>query len=247
MPSAAQAGMRVLFLPTDNRTDSNRTARSIDQLVVHVTEGSFVGSVRWLRSRRSHGSSHYVVSRRGEVVQLVSVTNVAWHAGNRGTNRRSIGIEHEGWTARGGFPEAQLDTSARLAAFLARRYGIPFDRAHVIGHHEVPAAAAGARRGRRRRGRARRRRARRVQRQGAPARAPLRRRPAGQPRRPPALPAPLGHERRGGRRPRAARPRSRRRWPASCRATVRGRRERRRPAYSLQLAWGRPGDFVAMP
>jgi N-acetyl-anhydromuramyl-L-alanine amidase AmpD len=136
--SAAPAGMRVLFLQTGNRTDTNRTAATIDQIVVHSTEGSFLGSVRWLRSRRSHGSAHYVVSRRGEIVQLVSTSDVAWHAGNRRTNRRSIGIEHEGRAHQGGFPEAQYRASARLAAYLARRFGIPLDRRHVIAHAEVP-------------------------------------------------------------------------------------------------------------
>src|SRR5918994_7498742 len=93
--AAQAAGLRVLFLETGNRTDTARTAHSIDQVVVHVTEGSFLGSVRWLRNPRSHGSSHYVISRRGEIVQLVSTSDVAWHAGNGRTNRRSIGIEHE--------------------------------------------------------------------------------------------------------------------------------------------------------
>lgn len=46
-----------------------------------MTEGSFWGSVRWLRNNRSRGSAHYVVSRGGDVVQLVSTSNVAWHAG----------------------------------------------------------------------------------------------------------------------------------------------------------------------
>jgi N-acetyl-anhydromuramyl-L-alanine amidase AmpD len=132
------ARLRVLVMRSDNYTDSNRTAQTIDQVVVHVTEGSFLGSVRWLRNRRSHGSSHYIVSRRGEVIQLVSITDVAWHAGNSRTNRHSIGIEHEGWTFRGEFTEAQYKASAELVAYLARRFSIPLDRAHIIGHHEVP-------------------------------------------------------------------------------------------------------------
>ena len=68
--------------------------------------------MRWLRNPRSHGSSHYVVSKRGEIVQLVSTTDVAWRAGNRRTNLRSIGIEHEGRLRRGGFTRAQYDASA---------------------------------------------------------------------------------------------------------------------------------------
>src|SRR5919199_4963549 len=78
--AASAAGLRVLVLHSPNRTDSNRTARTIDGIVIHVTEGRFLGSVRWLANARSGGSAHFVVSKDGKVVQLVSVTNVAWHA-----------------------------------------------------------------------------------------------------------------------------------------------------------------------
>ncbi len=105
--------------------------------MIHVTEGSFWGSVRWLRNYRSHGSSHYAISRGGDIVQLVSTSDVAWHAGNRWVNRHSIGIEHEGWTGRGGFTQAQYEASARLVAYLAAHAGMQVDRDHVIGHNEV--------------------------------------------------------------------------------------------------------------
>lgn len=132
------AGLQVLWLKSDNHTASSRGIKSVDRIVIHVTEGSFWGSVRWLRNHRSHGSSHYVISRGGDIVQLVSTSDVAWHAGNRWVNRHSIGIEHEGWTRKGGFTEAQYRASARLVAYLAKRADMPVDRRHVIGHDEVP-------------------------------------------------------------------------------------------------------------
>jgi len=135
---AEAAQQRIGVLKTRNHTKAFRSAASVDQVVIHVAEGSFWGSIRWLRNPRSHGSSHFVVSREGEVVQLVDLKDVAWHAGNKWTNRRSIGIEHEGWTKRGGFTKAQYEASARLLAYLSRRLEIPLDRRHVIGHHEVP-------------------------------------------------------------------------------------------------------------
>ena len=138
-PRQADAASQTIgVLKTKNRTKAWRSARSIDQVVVHVTEGSFWGSVRWLRNRHSGGSSHFVVSRKGRIVQMVNLKDVAWHAGNKWTNRRSIGIEHEGWTRRGGFTRAQYEASARLLAYLSRRLGIRLDRRHVIGHDEVP-------------------------------------------------------------------------------------------------------------
>jgi N-acetyl-anhydromuramyl-L-alanine amidase AmpD len=136
--AAHAAGLKVLWLESHNKTSSARKISSVDRIVIHVTEGSFWGSVRWLRNRRSHGSSHYVISRGGDIVQLVSTSDVAWHAGNRWVNRHSIGIEHEGWTRRGGFTKAQYEASARLVAYLAARARMPLDRRHVIGHDEVP-------------------------------------------------------------------------------------------------------------
>jgi N-acetyl-anhydromuramyl-L-alanine amidase AmpD len=136
--AAAGASLNVLIRHSPNVTQSNRTRRTIDAIVVHATEGHFVGSVRWLEQARSRGSAHFVVSRAGQIVQLVPVTDVAWHSGNARWNLHSIGIEHEGWTSRGGFTLAEYRASAELVAYLAHRWGIPLDRRHIVGHDEVP-------------------------------------------------------------------------------------------------------------
>lgn len=138
--SAAEARPNVTWLRGEgNYTKAHRGPAAIDYIVVHSTEGSFWGSVRWLQSERSHSSAHYVISRSGKIVQLVHDSDVAWHAGNWRVNERSIGIEHEGY-ADGplGFTDAQYRASAKLAAYVARRSLMPIDRAHVIGHAQVP-------------------------------------------------------------------------------------------------------------
>jgi len=127
-----------------NFTKAHRTVQSIDKIVIHVTEGNFWGSVRWLKSPRAHASSHYVVARNGKIVQLVHLSDVAWHAGHWGTNEQSVGIEHEGFTyGLGGFTVAQYQASPRLAAWIARRSLMPIDRNHLIGHAEVPDGRGG--------------------------------------------------------------------------------------------------------
>ena len=73
--------LRVLIAHTPNKTSTNRTAKTIDAIVIHDTEGRFLGSVRTLQNPRVDGSAHFVVSRDGQIVQLVPVTDVAWHAG----------------------------------------------------------------------------------------------------------------------------------------------------------------------
>ena len=127
-----------------NFTKSHRGVESLDKVVVHVTEGTFWGSVRWLRNTRAHASSHFVVGRRGKIVQLVHLSDVAWHAGNWKVNTQSVGIEHEGFTyGPGGFTNAQYHASARLAGWIARRALMPINRRHFIGHANVPAPGGG--------------------------------------------------------------------------------------------------------
>jgi hypothetical protein len=143
--AATAARPPVTWLKGDgNFTKSSRPATSLDRIVVHVTEGAFWGSVQWLKNPRAHASSHFVVSRSGKIVQLVHLSDIAWHAGHWGTNARSVGIEHEGFTyGPAGFSDAQYRASARLTAWIARRSLMPIDRAHVIGHHEVPDGRGG--------------------------------------------------------------------------------------------------------
>jgi hypothetical protein len=120
-----------------NYTKSHRGAKDIDMIVVHVAQGSYSGTISWFNTARSNVSAHYVVSREGKVAQCVRNDNIAWHAGDWRYNKKSIGIEHAGYaseprTAR------QYRSSARLSAYLSRRFGIPIDRQHIIGHRDVP-------------------------------------------------------------------------------------------------------------
>ena len=136
--AASGSTLRVLIKGTPNKTESNRTRSTINGIVIHDTEGRFIGSIRALQNPHVDGSAHFVVSRRGQIVQLVPVTDVAWHSGNNWWNLHSIGIEHEGWAGRRAYTEQEYRASAQLVAYLARRWSIPIDREHIIGHAEVP-------------------------------------------------------------------------------------------------------------
>jgi hypothetical protein len=136
--AASGSTLRVLIKGTPNKTESNRTKSTINGIVIHDTEGRFIGSVRALQNPHVDGSAHFVVSRRGQIVQLVPVTDVAWHSGNGWWNLHSIGIEHEGWAGRRSYTEKEYRASAQLVAYLAHRWSIPVDREHIIGHAEVP-------------------------------------------------------------------------------------------------------------
>lgn len=125
----------------ENYNVSDRPASfPVEYVVVHDIEGSSSGCVSWFQNPRARASSHYVVSSiTGEVWQMVREKDVAWHAGNLDYNRRSIGIEHEGYAYRPGFfNPVEYETSARLIRDITRRWNIPRDRQHIIGHDEVP-------------------------------------------------------------------------------------------------------------
>ena len=53
-------------------------------VVLHFTLGAYRGAVEWLSNanRPNRSSAHFVIGRnQGEIVQLVKVTDIAWHAG----------------------------------------------------------------------------------------------------------------------------------------------------------------------
>ncbi|CAL9376514.1 N-acetylmuramoyl-L-alanine amidase A [Streptomyces sp. enrichment culture] len=124
-----------------NYTPSNRPrAHPLHYVIIHVAQTTYAGTLSVFRDPAKKVSAHYVVrSSDGHVAQCVREADIAWHAGNWDYNTRSIGIEHEGWVDRPRyFTDVMYERSARLTAAICERYGIPRDRAHIIGHHEVP-------------------------------------------------------------------------------------------------------------
>lgn len=142
--AAADTGARsadypaALWVPADpNNYATGRTA-AIDKVVVHVTQGSYAGSISWFQDPVSEVSAHYVVrSSDGQITQMVRDADTAYHA--RSANASALGIEHEGFIDDPSwFTDSMYRSSAALTAYLCDRYGIPKDRAHIIGHSEAP-------------------------------------------------------------------------------------------------------------
>jgi peptidoglycan hydrolase-like protein with peptidoglycan-binding domain len=117
--------------------DVGRTM-AITTIVIHETDGSWISATNWFQNPRSRVSAHYLVRAwGGGIMQFVGEGDTAFQA--RVANPYSIGIEHE-FSRRYGIwhTDAQYRSSALLVCAIARRYGIPVDRAHIIGHNEVP-------------------------------------------------------------------------------------------------------------
>ncbi|MEV0973366.1 N-acetylmuramoyl-L-alanine amidase [Microtetraspora glauca] len=141
-------------LPDDdygNHDKSNRPVnQQIEYIVIHDMEGYFGPSVNLVQDPARPASWHYSLrSVDGHIAQHVKTKDVAWQAGNWYVNAKSIGLEHEGFLRTGGawYTEAMYRTSAKLVRYLAKRYGVPLDRAHIIGHDNVPGTIASTVRG----------------------------------------------------------------------------------------------------
>ncbi|MFE9723197.1 N-acetylmuramoyl-L-alanine amidase [Streptomyces sp. NPDC005794] len=128
--AASEANLRRADRPDDY---------GVDRVIVHVTQGSFASAVRVFQDPAHQAATHYIVGQNGRVTQMIRELDVAYHAGNRSFNERSIGIEHEGFVDRPqDFTAKMYESSARLTAEICERHGIPVDREHIIGHVEVP-------------------------------------------------------------------------------------------------------------
>ncbi|WP_129113152.1 peptidoglycan recognition protein family protein [Halegenticoccus tardaugens] len=136
-----------------NYTAANReNDYDVRWIVVHVTEGSYEGAISWFQNPDADASSEYVLRNSdGEITQMVETENYAWHAGNAGYNRRSVGLEHEGYVGETTFTDDLYRSSARIVRRLADEFDVPLYRPEgiapcdstagyggIIGHDQVP-------------------------------------------------------------------------------------------------------------
>lgn len=138
-----------------------------DMIVSHITEGNYAGAVSWLCNPKSGASAHFVVSKKGEITQLVDIREAAWINGtsvdasknnhyskstlqlvrDRKTNANyyTIGIEHEGFSSQGQgkLTDIQLEATIWLHKHIIKEvkaiYGIDIklDREHIVGHYQI--------------------------------------------------------------------------------------------------------------
>ncbi|MEV0972492.1 N-acetylmuramoyl-L-alanine amidase [Microtetraspora glauca] len=116
----------------------------LDYIVIHDTEGYFGPSVRLAQDPTYLAWNYTIRSSDGHIAQHLDAKDVGWHAGNWYMNMHAIGIEHEGFAGTAGwYTESMYQSSAALVKHLAGKYDIPLDRAHIIGHDQVPGTILG--------------------------------------------------------------------------------------------------------
>lgn len=127
---------------------------SIFAIMDHQTAGKFPGCLSWLCNPQAQASAHYLVTRAGEIYQLVKDEDTAWHGGivnnpnwnlynsiGYNPNRWTIGIEHECYPDVGGdgnLTEIQYQASLWLHDYLIKKHNaITIDNEHIVGHFRV--------------------------------------------------------------------------------------------------------------
>jgi AmpD protein len=85
-------------------------------------------------------SSHFLITRKGALIQFVPTHKRAWHAGissykgRKNCNDFSIGIELEGCDDEG-FEEQQYDSLSKLINFLS--IDLRINKQNIVGHAEI--------------------------------------------------------------------------------------------------------------
>lgn len=155
--------MNIRQKPSPNFYDLKRTPEII---VLHTTLGAYEGAIEWLR-KPGNSSAHFVISRFGEITQLVQLDKGAWHAGRvsnpsprankvlsktiwgttENPNKYSIGVEFaSGYDIdRDGILESweqayspqQIKAAVQLHLWIEQQLGVTIDRGHVLTHRDI--------------------------------------------------------------------------------------------------------------
>lgn len=139
--------MTIIRKPTPHQT-KGRGKYKPEAIVLHIMQGTLKGTDAWFNNPKSNVSAHYGIGKNGEVHQYVDEKDTAYHAGivkrpswklfkpNSNPNFYTIGIEHEG-TFTDAWTDQMKQASAELVKNISKRWNIPLDRDHVIGHYQI--------------------------------------------------------------------------------------------------------------
>lgn len=110
-----------------------------DGVVLHIAAGTFQGTIAWQRNPAADVSSHFIVSKTGQVAQMVDTDVIAFT--QRSGNSAWLSIENAGFLPDALTPQ-QLEANARILARAHRVYGVPLQVTNTpatrgLGHHSM--------------------------------------------------------------------------------------------------------------
>ena len=121
----------------------NKQANRIkpEAIVLHHSDGSYVGGVEWISNPVSKVSYHVLIARDGRRTVFCNDTDRAWHAGisswqgRRDLNSWSLGVSWEGNTYDRPLEDAAMDSAIEYIAPRMKKWGIPLNL--VVTHQQV--------------------------------------------------------------------------------------------------------------
>jgi N-acetyl-anhydromuramyl-L-alanine amidase AmpD len=146
--AGAQYPKVAKFIPSPHFQAANRPFDiPIDSIMIHDTESSYQDTVNKFTSTDPMDISavQYLVSGQVDasdptVTQFVYDKDWTFQVANWWFNETSIGLEHVGFAVApaGYFTQQLYERSADLVGWVAWTYHIPLDRAHILGHDNIP-------------------------------------------------------------------------------------------------------------
>ena len=137
--------MKKNLYQSPNYSKIPRNKKEIKFVIIHYTGmQSEIESIDRLSSEKSKVSCHYLINKKGKVIQMVKELKVAWHAGKskwqnyKNLNKYSIGIELVNKGHKFGyekFPNSQIRSLIKICKSLKKKYHIP--RANFLGHSDI--------------------------------------------------------------------------------------------------------------
>ena len=137
--------MRKIVDLSDNISKKRRKKNQIKFVIIHYTGmQSEIESIERLKDVKSKVSCHYLINRKGSVVQMVEEKNIAWHAGKSkwknftNLNKGSIGIELVNRGHKFGYEnytKLQINSLVNLCKELKKKYKI--NKENFLGHSDI--------------------------------------------------------------------------------------------------------------
>ena len=128
-----------------NFDPKKRKINQVKFLIFHYTGmKSEKAAIKRLTNERTEVSSHYLIKKNGNIINLVPDLYIAWHAGNSrwkkyiSLNKNSIGIEITNPGHSHGykkFPHLQISSLIKLSKFLIKKYKI--NKKNILGHSDI--------------------------------------------------------------------------------------------------------------
>ena len=138
-------GLKMATSYSPNFNLPKRVKNRIKFIIIHYTGmKKESAAIKRLQDPKSKVSSHYLIKRNGEIINLVPDLFEAWHAGVsswkhfKSLNKNSIGIEitnpgHQHGYKR--FSKKQIFSLQKLLKILVKKYRIK--KKYILGHSDV--------------------------------------------------------------------------------------------------------------